>query len=346
MVPTHVCRDLGLDCTIHYMPPIISVAHLSKTFSVYEKKPGLKASLISLVHRPQKLVNAVEDISFTIAKGELVGFIGPNGAGKTTTLKMLSGLLFPTGGHLSVLGYLPQKRQPTFLRQIGFVMGQKGSLWWELPPQETYELHRAVYQIPKSDFTQRLAYLTESLDVVKEITIPTRKLSLGQRMKCELIASLLHNPQVLFLDEPTIGLDVVMQEKIRDFIKDYNRRYHATIILTSHYMKDVEALCKRVIVIDRGRLCFDGLLAHLSTQYSKEKILKFTFTSPVATKKLSLYGTVHRQSPLEYHLHVPHPNTAQVASKILASFPVADLTIEDPPIESVIRHYFVANASV
>src|SRR6266550_4753838 len=229
---------------------VISVSQLSKYYQVHQKEPGVLGSLKALVNRKTYTAKAVDDISFTINEGELIGFIGPNGAGKTTTLKCLSGLLYPTSGKVSVLGFTPFERKYAYLKQISLVMGQKNQLWWDLPAVDSFLLNKEIYEIPDIQYKKTLGELTELLDVKDVLQVQVRKLSLGQRMKCELIAALIHNPKVLFLDEPTIGLDVIMQQKLRDFVKAYNERYNATILLTSHYMKDVEQLCERVIIID------------------------------------------------------------------------------------------------
>src|SRR3989344_1766063 len=239
---------------------IISVSHLKRYYQTYKKEPGFLGSLRSLVHSKYETVKAVDDVSFTVDAGELVGFIGPNGAGKTTTLKCLSGLLFPTSGVVRVLGYTPFERNHQYLKQISLVMGQKNQLWWDLPAQETFLLNKEIYEIPDDQYNKTLHELVELLDVESLLKVQVRKLSLGERMKMELIAALIHSPKVLFLDEPTIGLDVVMQKKMRDFINEYNSRRKATILLTSHYMDDVKELCDRVIIIDHGKLLFDGAL--------------------------------------------------------------------------------------
>lgn len=324
--------------------PIIQLNHLEKTFLTYKKKPGLKGSLESLFARKVEKKKAVIDLSFAIESGEIVGFIGQNGAGKTTTLKMLSGLLFPTSGSARVLGYNPWDRQREFQKQFALVMGQKNQLWWDLPPMETYLLNQAIYDIPESSFRHTLKKLTDLLDVSDVIEIQTRKLSLGQRMKCELIAALLHNPKVLFLDEPTIGLDVVMQKIVRDFIIEYNKEYGATIILTSHYMDDVKELCPRAIVIDRGSLLFDGELQGLINTFARDKILSFVFSKPVGKRQLGQFGQVKELtedgSNLTATIAVPRSQATQIASQALAKLPIIDVTIEEVPIETIIREVF------
>lgn len=253
--------------------PAIHVRGLTKIYSISERELGVMAALRSLVHRSMKEITAVDDITFDLAPGEIVGFLGPNGAGKTTTLKMLSGLLFPTAGEETVLGYEPSRRDRAFLRQITLIMGQRNQLIWDIPPIESFELNRAIYSIPAGDYRSILNELTDLLDLSPLLRKPVRNLSLGERMKCEIAAGLLHRPQVVFLDEPTIGLDVTMQRRIRSFIAEYNRRYGATVLLTSHYMADVEALARRVIVIHHGRLLFDGDLFDLVQQFTAYKTI-------------------------------------------------------------------------
>ncbi|OGD10261.1 ABC transporter, partial [Candidatus Amesbacteria bacterium RIFOXYB1_FULL_44_23] len=249
----------------------ISVSGLKKYYKVHQKEPGLSGSIKSLFNRKYYDVKAVDDVSFEIAEGELVGFIGPNGAGKTTTLKVLSGLLYPTSGLVSVLGYTPWDRKPAFQKQFSLVMGQKNQLWWDLPAIESFILNKEIYEVPDDKYKKTLDELVELLEVGEFLKVQVRKLSLGQRMKMELIAALIHSPKILFLDEPTIGLDVVMQKKMRDFIKQYNRKYQSTIILTSHYMDDVKELCERVVIIDHGKLIFDGKLNDIIKKYADHK---------------------------------------------------------------------------
>src|SRR5574340_16513 len=253
--------------------PVIHIHELSKTYEVTERESGLKASVRSLLKRTQEEVRAVDRISFDVAAGEIVGFLGPNGAGKTTTLKMLSGLLYPSSGEVTVLGFVPSKRQNPFLRQITLVMGQRNQLVWDIPALDTFELNRAIYRIPAADYRRTLAELTELLELGPLLRKPVRNLSLGERMKCEIAAALLHRPQVVFLDEPTIGLDLTMQRRIRTFIAEYNRRFGATVLLTSHYMADVEALCRRVIVIHNGKLLFDGDLSDLVQKFTSHRTI-------------------------------------------------------------------------
>lgn len=324
--------------------PIISLTGLKKYFKVYRKEPGLWGSIKSLWHREYEEVKAVDDVSFEIYPGEIVGFIGQNGAGKTTTLKVLSGLLYPTAGEVSVLGYNPWDRQPVFQKQFALVMGQKNQLWWDLPAMETFLLNKAIYEVPDAQFQKTLDKLVDLLDVRDILNIQVRKLSLGQRMKCELIAALLHNPKVLFLDEPTIGLDVVMQKVLRDFIKQYNQEFGATIILTSHYMDDVKELCERAIIIDHGHKIFDGKLQNIIDRYARNKILSLVFGEKVSHKELAKYGEVKELnedgSSLTATILVPRKEAAKTAAKILETLPVQDVNIEEPPIEAIIREVF------
>ncbi len=318
----------------------ISVAQLTKHFKVHQKEPGLVGSIKSLFSRKYHTVKAVNDISFQIQEGELIGFIGPNGAGKTTTLKCLSGLLYPTSGQVKVLGFTPWDRKPEFQKQFSLVMGQKNQLWWDLPAIETFILNREIYEVPPKQYKNTLDKLVQLLDVKSILNVQVRKLSLGQRMKCELIAALLHNPKVLFLDEPTIGLDVVMQKTMRDFIKDYNREFNSTIILTSHYMDDVKELCKRVIIIDQGRILFDGKLQDVINKYARNKIVELVLSKPVAETKLRQFGDLREYEFPRARINVPRKQAADKASKLLKKFPVADLNILEPPIEAIIREVF------
>lgn len=319
---------------------IISVSHLKKYYHVHQKEPGLTGSLKSLFKRKYYDVKAVEDISFAIEEGELVGFIGPNGAGKTTTLKVLSGLLYPTSGEISVLDFTPYQRKPEFLKSISLVMGQKNQLWWDLPAMDTFLLNKEIYEISDEQFRKTLEELSILLDIKDVLQIPVRKLSLGQRMKCELIASLVHSPRVLFLDEPTIGLDVVMQKALRDFIKEYNKRYQATILLTSHYMEDVKELCKRIIIIDKGKILYDGLLAKIVQKFADHKIISVIFGQEFDFKKLEEIGEIKQLEFPKAIISVKRKDVSRVAAKLLEEFPVADLNIEEEPIEDIIRKIF------
>lgn len=316
---------------------MIEVAGLSKHFKVHRRPPGLRAALRSLVRRPHELVKAVDGISFTIERGERVGFLGPNGAGKTTTMKVLSGLLHPTAGTVRVEGFEPFRRDHAFLRRITLVMGQKQQLLWDLPPSETYALNRAVFGVEPAQATQTLAELTELLGLTGLTDKPTRQLSLGERMKCELAAALLHRPTTLFLDEPTIGLDVAMQVTIRDFIRDYNQRHDATVLLTSHYMDDVVALCPRVIVIDGGRLIHDGDLRALVKTMIPDKLV--SFTGAVPPDEAARLGEVVKTEGGRTTVRVPEARLREVVSHVLDRAG-ADLAVEDPPLEDVMRKLF------
>ena len=318
--------------------PAIHVRELSKTYAVPVREAGLSAALRSLVRRRTRLVEAVREISFSVSPGEIVGFLGPNGAGKTTTLKMLSGLLYPSGGRGLVLGFEPFKRQRDFLRRITLVMGNRNQLIWDIPVLDSFERNRAIYRIERGAYRQTVEELTELLDLDDLLDKPVRNLSLGERMKCEVAAALLHKPQVLFLDEPTIGLDVTMQRRIRAFLAEYNRRYGATVLLTSHYMADVEALCRRVVVIHRGMLLFDGQLTELVQRFSPHKTIVVELGN--GHEDLGEYGEVVSSSEGRVALRVPKEDAAQVTGRLLREQPVLDLTVEDPTIEEVIEEVF------
>jgi ABC-2 type transport system ATP-binding protein len=318
--------------------PVVNVAELTKVFLVPEREAGLGASVRALFRRRHREVRAVEGISFDIDAGEVVGFLGPNGAGKTTTLKMLSGLLHATAGEARVLGFLPSRRERDFLRQITLVMGNRNQLQWDLPALDSFELNRAIYRIQRPDFLPIRDELIELLDVGDLVRKPVRNLSLGERMKVEIVGSLIHRPRVLFLDEPTIGLDVTMQKRIRSFIAEYNRRYDATVLLTSHYMADVQALCRRVIVIHHGRILFDGELARLGDRFVGYKTIEVALAGGGAD--LGRYGDVLERDGDRVKLRVPKAETSRVAAQLLSEQQVIDLTIEDPPIEDVIELVF------
>ena len=328
--------------------PSIQVKELRKSFRVTERESGVGSALASLFRRRREEVVAVGGISFTLNPGEVVGFLGPNGAGKTTTLKMLSGLLQPTGGEVSVLGHVPWKREKAFLRQITLVMGQRNQLVWDIPAADSFELNRAIYRIPMADYKSAVQELTELLELGPLLRKPVRNLSLGERMKCELAAALLHRPRVVFLDEPTIGLDVTMQRRVRAFIAQYNQRFGATVLLTSHYMADVEALCRRVVVIHHGKLLFDGELAALRGQFTAHKTIVVKLEdgeADGALGRLGSYGEVISREEGSVTLRVPREDTPRVTGRILADLPVIDLTVEDPPIEEVIERVFAGGGS-
>jgi ABC-2 type transport system ATP-binding protein len=320
------------------MPEIITLNSLSKHFKVPVRESGLKASLGSLIKREFRTIKAVDEITFKIDQGEVVGFLGPNGAGKTTTLKMLSGLLYPTSGTGTVLGFVPSKRQSEFLSQITLVMGNRQQLVWDLPALDSFDLMRSIYSIPTQEFIRTRDEFIDLLELKELVNKPVRNLSLGERMKMEIAGSLLHRPKVLFLDEPTLGLDVTMQRRIRAFISEYNQRYGATVLLTSHYMADVEALCKRVVVIHHGKLLFDGDLNSLVEQFAAFKTIGVTLQTE--NVDLSKYAQVISQDGTRFTLRVPKADTAQVTARLLADLPVDDLNVEDPPIEDVIEQVF------
>jgi len=321
--------------------PIIDVVDLRKSYRAYRKSEGLRAAIGGLFHRESTETQAVAGVGFSLEAGEMVGFIGPNGAGKTTTLKMLAGLLHPSGGSVRVLGHTPFRREAAFQRQIALVMGQKNGLWWDLPPMDSFVLNREIYGVPDARFRATLAELTDLLELGDVLDVQVRRLSLGQRMKCELVAALLHGPRVLFLDEPTIGLDVVVQKRIRDFFRLYNERYGTTVLLTSHYMDDVEQLCRRVIVIDHGRLIFDGSLASLVDRYAGSKYVTVVLGQPVARDALAAFGeVVSYEEGLKATLAVPRATHSRQAAALLNAYRVDDLDIRDPGLDEVIARVF------
>ena len=309
------------------------------------REAGLRAAVRSLVRRETRDVAAVDGISFDIAPGEVVGFLGPNGAGKTTTLKMLSGLLYPTSGEALVLERVPSRREAALLRRITMVMGNRSQLQWDLPALDSFELIRAVYRLPRAEFEKTRDDFIELLELGELVHKPIRNLSLGERMKTEIAGALLHRPGVLFLDEPTIGLDVTMQKRIRTFVAEYNQRYGATVLLTSHYMADVQALCRRVIVIHHGRLLFDGALSALADRFSATKTIGVTLKDGGSDGPIDLaaYGEVLGEEDGRTTLRVPRANASEVTTRLLRDLPVADLTIEDPPIEDVIERVFATS---
>lgn len=311
---------------------------LSKTFKVPVRQAGLRQSVKSLFNREFTDVEAVKEISFSLDAGEIVGFLGPNGAGKTTTIKMLTGLLYPTGGDARVLGYQPWKREKELLRRISLVMGQRNNLQWDLPAVDSFELNKAIYGIPAKEFAERVEEYVEILDVGELLTKPIRNLSLGERMKMEIVASLLHGPEVLFLDEPTIGLDVSMQRRLRQFLLDYNAETGATVLLTSHYMSDVQAMASRVIVIDRGAILYDGALAGLTGRFSTHKTVRIEAVD--LPEDLSAFGRVSERNVSRVTLEVERDSVSSVAAELLRIATVTDLAIEEPPLEDVIDRVF------
>lgn len=320
--------------------PIIEIEQLAKSYRVYQKKEGLSASLRGLFRREYKEVEAVRGIDLTVEQGEFVAFLGPNGAGKTTTLKLLSGVINPTTGTASVMGHVPWKRENAYRRRFALVMGQKNQLWWDLPAQESFRLHQQIYRVDTDAFRATLDELTDLLDVGRLLKQPVRELSLGERMKMELTAALLHSPDVLFLDEPTIGLDVVAQHNIQQFLKYYQEKRKITILLTSHYMKDVAALCKRVVIIAQGQIKYDGSLTGIVDTFSGHKVLTLQFAENQQIEDLSIYGEVLDILPPKAKLRVPRAEVAKVLSPILARYAIVDIIVEDPPLEEVIAEMF------
>jgi ABC-2 type transport system ATP-binding protein len=321
--------------------PIIAVQNLHKSFRVSASEPGFFNALRHFFHRQYRLVEAVKPLSFSIEPGEMVGFLGPNGAGKTTTLKMLAGLLHPSGGAVHVADHPPFRRQRSFLKTITLVMGNKQQLIWDLPALETFRINGAIYDIPDAELDARVTELSSMLALEhKHLTQPVRKLSLGERMKCELLASLLHRPSVLFLDEPTLGLDVNAQTAVRQFLRDYNRRYAATILLTSHYMADITALCKRVLLIHHGKLFYDGALAGIVDRFAPYREVKLDFTDPVAKESLTAFGEVVSVEGRSATLTIRRDALTATVNRLLANLPIADMTIADPPIENIIGELF------
>ncbi|MCS7046122.1 MAG: ATP-binding cassette domain-containing protein [Gemmataceae bacterium] len=329
-----------IDARENAMPAMIEAHHLSKTYRVYQKHTGLFGAVRGLFRREYKEVQAVADVSFTIEPGEIVGFLGPNGAGKTTTLKMLSGLIYPTSGTAQVLGHVPWERKDAFRRQFALVMGQKNQLWWDLPAADSFQLHREIYSLPRDQFQATLDELTALFGVGTLTRQPVRELSLGERMKMELIAALLHRPRLLLLDEPTIGLDVVAQVTIQKCLRQCNESRGVTILLTSHYMRDVEALCKRVLVIAHGKLIYDGPLAGITEQFGLVKNLRLHFDGGDAPADLDRYGTVTRREGPTAELVVERGRVSEVLAALLARHTLLDVSVQDPPLDQVIARVF------
>jgi ABC-2 type transport system ATP-binding protein len=319
---------------------IIAVDNLSKIYPVAIKQPGLTGTLSHFFRRTYREIKAVQNVSFEIQPGEIVGFLGGNGAGKTTTLKMLTGLIHPSEGEVKVANYVPFRRQPQFLHQTSLVMGQKQQLLWDLPALDSLRINAAVYNIPDRIFKQRLEELATMLDVSDKLHQPVRKLSLGERMKAELLAALLHHPQVLFLDEPTLGLDVNAQVAVREFLQQYNQRYGATILLTSHYMADITALCDRVLLIHQGKLIYDGLLEDLLDRFAPYRQVRLELAQALSAKELASFGEVESIQGQEVRLIVPRDKLTATISRILAQLQVQDLNVSDPPIEEIIGRLF------
>jgi ABC-2 type transport system ATP-binding protein len=320
----------------------IEIHALAKSYRVYQKKEGLRAAISGLFTREYRLVEAVRDIDLSVEQGEFVAFLGPNGAGKTTTLKLLSGVITPTAGTARVLGYVPWRRENAYRRRFALVMGQKNQLWWDLPAAESFRLHQHIYRIEPKNFERTLHELSELLEVGKLLSQPVRELSLGERMKMELIAALLHSPDVLFLDEPTIGLDVVAQHNVQVFLREYQERRNVTILLTSHYMKDVAALCRRVVIIALGRIIYDGSLTGIVDRFSDHKIVSLELADGDTHSGFDRYGEVLSIEPPTVKLRVSRTEIPKVLSDILASHTIVDVGVEDPPLEEVIAEMFTS----
>ncbi len=328
--------------------PAIEVNGLSKTFRTYKKQPGFSGALRGLVRRHYDQTIAVKEVSFKIEPGELVGFLGPNGAGKTTTLKMLAGLLYPTGGSAQVLGYVPWKRDDGYRRQFALLLGQKNQLWWDLPARESFELNAEIYGIPRPEMERRVGQMSELLAVRDKLNVSVRELSLGERTKMELIASLLHQPKVLFLDEPTIGLDVVSQKTVREFLREHNAKQRTTILLTSHYMNDIQELCERVIIIDHGAIFFDGRLSEVVDRFADSKLVTIQCdgAASCSAEHLGRYGQVVEQTSSSIRLEVKRDRVIPVCKALLDELPVSDIDIQEVPIEEVIRRIFARHENM
>jgi viologen exporter family transport system ATP-binding protein len=328
---------------------IVEVEGLAKVYRVYQKREGFRAAVRGLFKREYRDVRAVDSISFRIEEGEMVGFLGPNGAGKTTTLKILSGLIYPTGGFAKVMGFVPWERADAFRRQFALVMGQRNQLWWDLPAQESFRLHREMYSIPADRFERVLGEMTELLGVAKLVSQPVRELSLGERMKMELIAAMLHSPRVILLDEPTIGLDVVAQANIQQCLRELNERMRTTVLLTSHYMKDVEALCRRIVVINQGKIIYDGLLSGIIERFGGHKIVRLQMAPGAAmprSEELDGMAQLVETKPPIASLRVDRQRVPQVLGTLLDRFALADVSVEDPPLEEVIGEVFKQEMTV
>ncbi len=324
-------------------PVAIEARGLCKQYRVYRKREGLMASIKGLFNRQYEPVDAVRSVSFQIRQGEMVAFLGPNGAGKTTTLKLLSGLIYPTSGEATVLGYVPWQRENAYRRRFSLVMGQKNQLWWDLPAQESFRLHKEIYRIETSDFDARLDELTSLLEVKKLVGQPVRELSLGERMRMELIAALLHRPDVLLLDEPTIGLDVVSQRKVQEFLKHYQREQGITVILTSHYMKDVEALCKRALIINEGELKHDGPLEEIVDRFSQHKVIELQFAGSEIPGGLDQFGRVFDIHSPRAKLEVDRTRIPEILTAVLSQYQIDDVSVQERPLEEVIAELFASH---
>ena len=319
---------------------MITVEHLKKDFTYYKKHTGLKGSLHNIFHRESLTKEAVRDISFSVGKGEMIGFLGPNGAGKTTTLKMLSGILYPTGGKVEVDGYVPWERKNEFKRRISIVMGQKNQLWWDLPASDSFYLNKCIFGVDDGSYRDMIMELSELLDVKELLNVQVRRLSLGERMKMEILAALIHRPDILFLDEPTIGLDILSQKKIREFLKAYNEQWKTTVIITSHYMADIEALCDRTVIINQGQLVYDGKLGDINRILGEKKLLSVKTSAAVGLESWKAFGVVRELNEAGPVLEVPREKVKEVLSAILSGFAVEDFTVTDIPLEESIARFY------
>lgn len=322
--------------------PVISVQSLAKSYRVYQKTEGLMASVRGLFHREYREVQAVKNVSLEVERGEFVAFLGPNGAGKTTTLKLLSGVIYPTAGSAEVMGFVPWERKLEYRRRFALVMGQKNQLWWDLPAGESFRLHQQIYRIDTADYEKTLGELCELLDIGRLLKQPVRELSLGERMKMELTAALLHSPEVLFLDEPTIGLDVVAQHRIQQFLKSYQEERQITVLLTSHYMKDVAALCKRVVIIAQGEIKYDGSLSGIVDRFSGQKLITLQLAGDETAKGLEQFGELVSVDLPKVKIRIPRAEVPRALAAILAQRTIEDVVVEDPPLEEVIASMFSA----
>ena len=318
----------------------ISVNNLCRDFEYYEKEAGIKSSVKNLFYRNKNIRHAVKDISFHIPEGEIVGFLGPNGAGKTTTIKILSGILYPTSGQVAVNGYIPWERKKEYKKQFAYVAGQKSQLWLNLPAVDTFELNKSIYEIPDEEYKNTLEELVELFEVGEFLKVQVRRLSLGERMKMEMIAALLHRPRVIFLDEPTIGLDFISQENIRNFLKEYNRNTGATMILTSHYLKDIEELCKRTLVISHGALVYDGTLEQIREIFAEKRVLKIILNRPVEREQLEQIGILKEWEPMKATIACDNSETTQTIQRLFQDFSIADLRVDTPPLEESISRLY------
>ena len=322
----------------------IYVEHLKKEYSFYKKETGIRGSLHNIFHREMLTREAVKDISFAVEKGEMIGFLGPNGAGKTTTLKVLSGILYPTGGKVEIDGFLPWERKNEFKRRISIVMGQKNQLWWDLPASDSFYLNKCIFGVGDKEYRDVVEELAELLDVKELVNVQVRRLSLGERMKMEVMAALIHRPEILFLDEPTIGLDILSQKKLREFLKYYNEQWKTTVILTSHYMADIQALCDRSVIINQGVLVYDGRLADINHFLGGRKLLSVKISGEVPEEKWAYFGQVREASPVGAVLEVPQERIRETVAAILSGFPVEDFNVTEIPLEESIARFYQKEA--